>query len=309
MRIHRPLRAEAVGDDRALELRDGRLLGYAGFGDPTGKPVLYFHGHPGSRLEPALLHEAAAAAGVRLIGSDRPGMGLSTFQRDRHILDWPADVEELADALELERFAVAGGSGGGPYAAACALSIPERLTGCGLISSAAPPGLARGDGKPGEIWINRVQRLVARHAPWALEPAFAVLARWLRARSGRMDIARLGRGALRSFPEVDRRALARPPQPERFGESLLAAFARGSRGVAWEARLLYRDWGFKLSQIDCANVHVWHGGLDRNIPIAAGRALVAEIAGAQAHFYSEDGHLSVALDHFDDVVGVLLAGG
>ena len=38
------------GTDNVLRLRDGRLLGYAEYGDPDGKPLFYFHGSPGSRL-------------------------------------------------------------------------------------------------------------------------------------------------------------------------------------------------------------------------------------------------------------------
>jgi len=104
-----------------LRLNDGRLLGYAEFGDPGGTPVMFFHGFPGSRLEGALGHEAAERAAVRMICIDRPGMGLSTFQPGRRMLDWPADVAALADALGIGRFAVGGVSGGGPYAAVCAL--------------------------------------------------------------------------------------------------------------------------------------------------------------------------------------------
>ncbi len=54
-------------------------------------------------------------------------MGLSDFEPGRKILDWPNDVIQLADALEIDRFGVEGVSGGGPYAAACAYKIPDRL--------------------------------------------------------------------------------------------------------------------------------------------------------------------------------------
>lgn len=77
---------------RQIKLHDGRMLGYAEYGDPGGTPVFYFHGFPTSRL------------------------------------DWPDDVADLADELELDRFVVLGGSGGGPFAAACAFRIPARLT-------------------------------------------------------------------------------------------------------------------------------------------------------------------------------------
>jgi pimeloyl-ACP methyl ester carboxylesterase len=65
---------------RTIRLRDGRRLGYAEGGDPAGRPLLYFHGWPGSRVEGRLGDEAARAKGVRLIALDRPGMGLSDYQ-------------------------------------------------------------------------------------------------------------------------------------------------------------------------------------------------------------------------------------
>src|SRR5215469_15494010 len=90
----------------AIRLRDGRRLAFAEWGEPHGMPVIHHHGTPGSRLE----HEGAPvvyqAAGVRVITPDRPGYGLSDPLPGRTLLDWPADVAELADALGLERFAI-----------------------------------------------------------------------------------------------------------------------------------------------------------------------------------------------------------
>src|SRR5439155_16354079 len=105
--------------DNVIRLRDNRLLGYAEYGTSSGYPVIFFHGMPGSRLEGALGHEAAIGQNVRLVAPDRPGYGLSDFKRRRRMLDWADDVVELADALGIDRFAVAGISGGGPYVAAC----------------------------------------------------------------------------------------------------------------------------------------------------------------------------------------------
>jgi len=74
-------------------------------------------------------------------------MGLSDFERGRKILDWSDDVVELADALRVDHFAVLGWSGGGPYAAACALKIPERLTATAIVCGMDPadaPGVKEG---------------------------------------------------------------------------------------------------------------------------------------------------------------------
>ncbi len=126
-----------TGDDTTrIQLRDGRMLAYTEYGARQGgRPVFYFHGHPGSRRDWAAFDGRGFASELdaRVIAVDRPGQALSDFKRDREILDWPDDVTELADSLEVDRFAVLGISGGGPYAAACAFKIPERLTATAII--------------------------------------------------------------------------------------------------------------------------------------------------------------------------------
>ncbi len=59
----------AVKTDNQVRLNDGKSMGYAEYGDPRGRPVLYFHGLPSLRLEmynPDLI-EIAERQHVRLI--------------------------------------------------------------------------------------------------------------------------------------------------------------------------------------------------------------------------------------------------
>ena len=77
--------------------------------------------------------------GVRLIGVDRPGICLSDFKLKRRILDWPDDVLEIADRLEINQFYIQGVSGGDPYALVCAYKIPhDRLLSCGVVCGIGP---------------------------------------------------------------------------------------------------------------------------------------------------------------------------
>ena len=66
-----------------IRLQDGRGLGYAEYGAPEGLPLFYFHGFPGSRLDYLFFDagKAAMEAKARVIAADRPGYGLSGFQR------------------------------------------------------------------------------------------------------------------------------------------------------------------------------------------------------------------------------------
>ena len=143
------------------QLRDGRELSYAEYGASSGRPVLYFHGLPGSRLDPLPFAEEYLAEGIRVVAPDRPGYGRSSPRRRWGLLDWVGDVVELADVLGIGRFAVLGYSSGGKYAAACAFSVPERLSAVGIVSGVGPasmPGFRDGLGKTDRLSMTLATR-------------------------------------------------------------------------------------------------------------------------------------------------------
>ena len=120
-------------------LPTGRRLAWAEFGAAAGVPIIYCHGFPGSRLEPAFADRTASSVGARLIAIDRPGFGASDACPGRTILGWPDDVRDLADHLELDAFRVLGVSGGAPYALACAYRLEPRVHSVALVSGLGPP--------------------------------------------------------------------------------------------------------------------------------------------------------------------------
>jgi pimeloyl-ACP methyl ester carboxylesterase len=220
-----------------------------------------------------------------LIAVDRPGMGLSDFQPHRTIVDWPADVVQVAAALGLDRFAVLGISGGGPYAAACAWKLPDRLTGAGIVSGLAPldaPGASAGMGRQNRLAFQLVGRA-------------ALLGRILMATTAASVARRPDRVLERGVAAAaDKEYLERPEVRTILAESLSEAFRSGSRGPAWEMGLYARPWGFRLEDIRTP-VHLWHGEQDANAPVTMGRYLATSIPGARATFYPGEGHL-----HFVD---------
>lgn len=121
-------------EHETITLRDQRILSYAKFGAKDGYPVLYFHGHPGSRLEANLLHEDARALGATLISVDRPGIGHSTRNPGRTPSDHAKDVDELVDQLGIKDYKILAVSGGGPYGLASA-----RFSSSGLRAVACLP--------------------------------------------------------------------------------------------------------------------------------------------------------------------------
>ena len=110
--MHHPSSPPTVPTDETdkssavLTLPDGRELGYAQFGSPTGKPVFYLHGTPGSCVEAIAFHEMGMKLGARVIATDRPGFGWSSPHPGRTILDHARDVEHLAEFLNLDSYSV-----------------------------------------------------------------------------------------------------------------------------------------------------------------------------------------------------------
>jgi len=288
-----------AASDRWITLRDGRRLGFAEYGDPQGKPLFFFHGMPGSRLEGELADPAAKKLGVRVIAADRPGYGLSDFVPRRTFLDWPPDVLALAAALGIERFAVAGVSGGGPYVAACAFRIPERLTSAGIIAGVSPFDVP--DATVGMSQGNRFLFGLARRFPW-----LARLPMWVMSKGAGSE--RLVRQMARALPDVDQTAIRRPEVWEVFKRDAAEAFRHGARGAAWELVMYSRPWGFRPEEITM-EVHLWQGEEDRNVPPSMGRYQARVIPNCHATFYPGQGHISLVVNHIEEILGALVSQG
>lgn len=118
------LKVNEQSSHQTLALPDGRALGFATFGAETGPIVFYLHGFGDSRILGALYHEPGKTQGIRIVAVDRPGIGLSTPQQNRGVLDHANDIRLLAAHLGAETYSIMGVSGGGPYALACAYALP-----------------------------------------------------------------------------------------------------------------------------------------------------------------------------------------
>lgn len=283
---------------RSLRLADGRNLAYAEYGAPGGKPIFYFHGSAGSRLEPAMLDGAdLEKAGVRLIGCDRPGMGGSDFQPGRGYSHWPADITALADSLGLGRFGVFGVSGGGGYVSACARLIPERLSAAVIASGAgwmgSPEARARLPFMGRLTWglAARSVRLTGLFLSLTKPPVQG-------------DAAKIRGQLKRSMPPEEAVIFEKPGRLEAFIASATESMRQGMQGIAWDTHLCARPLDFRLEEIRFP-VRLLHGEADRNVPVAIARKVAAAIPGCQATFYPGDGHFATVFNHLDEVFNAM----
>jgi pimeloyl-ACP methyl ester carboxylesterase len=144
-----------VDMDRTICVASGRTLGFAEHGSSGDTAVIWCHGGPGNRLAPAYVAPAAVDAGLRLVGIDRPGYGLSTAQPGRTIGGWVPEVLAIADHLGIDRFVTVGTSTRGAYALAVAALAPDRVLGvvpcCAMTDMRCEPWRApNADGKPSD---------------------------------------------------------------------------------------------------------------------------------------------------------------
>jgi pimeloyl-ACP methyl ester carboxylesterase len=285
---------------RIARLSDGRDLAFLECGDPRGRPVFYFHGTPSSRYEGLWVARAAARHGLRLLPIDRPGMGLSTFQERRRLLDWPKDVEELADLLGLERFGIAGHSGGGAFTFAAAHGLAHRLELAIALCPWGPPSL--GSLAEGLNGHDRAYFHLAQRLPGVMRAAFAPLG-WTIEHWPALFL----RVMKRSVSAPDREALERPGFQDTLTKALQEAVRAGTRGAAWEALICYQPWGFELREIACP-IHVWAGDQDVFVSNAMTDAIEHELAHGIVHRLPGKGHLCV--EHWEDAFAALaLPGG
>ena len=287
-----------MGTESGIVLPDGRRMTYAEFGRADGTPVLYFHGAPSSRLEPLLVGDAALGRlGLRVICPDRPGMGGSDFQPGRRLIDWPADLTALVDALGLDRFAVLGNSGGAPYVAVCAARIPDRLRSAVVVSGGWRMDWP--EARAGLPLPNRVMLLLARRAPVLLRLMLASMGSVAQGEP-EAELAQMKK----RLPAADHAAFAGPGRLEAFGQAMRECLRQGSRGAAWDLRLYVRDFGFRLDEVRVP-ITLFHGELDTNAPIGVARRAAAELPAARLVTYPNDAHLSTLCNHMDEVAQAL----
>jgi pimeloyl-ACP methyl ester carboxylesterase len=286
-----PVAIAKNSESLTIRLTDGRTLGYAEYGDPSGKPVLFFHGATLSRLFGAAADASARKVGVRLIAPDRPGIGLSDPKPGRTMLDWAADVGELADRLDLAHFSVLGHSLGGAYVLPCAYAMPKRLIGAGVAAAAIPVGPTR-ELPP----LLRMSPMVVALLLSTMTRLLMFGPQWLRHKMREAD------------PLPDRQLFASPEFTAIVERSVREGLRTGVRGIRADAAVLAKPWGFTFEDLHIP-VHLWYAELDSMVPLGLGKKLADAIPQSVSRFSSSQGHMSVLIDNLDEILSTLTSDG
>ena len=255
---------------------DGRVLHAYDVGR-TGRAdelvVLWHGGTPNTGAPPEPLFEVARSLGIRWIGYDRPSYGGSSPHRGANVASAASDARQVADYLQVDRFAVLGHSGGGSRALACAALLPDRVPAAVSISAPAP-------------WLAAGLDYFAGMADGT--------ARELRAAAqGRAELERVLAASEfdpAAFIEADYAALH--GNWSWFNGIVQAATVDGPDGMIEDDLGSMAAWGFDAAQITAPTL-IMHGRDDRMVPCSHAEWLAAHCPAAELRLISGAGHISV----------------
>jgi pimeloyl-ACP methyl ester carboxylesterase len=277
----------AKEEGETISLPDGRNLGYLTVGE--GKPVFYFHGLPGSRLD-VLFQKGKCSKQLQMIGVDRPGFGLSTSAPDRKVSDFAADISHLADHLGIEEFALLGFSGGAHYAITCAALLVKRVTRAVVISGLSLP--------IDTSEMSGTNKLLLRVG------TTPIVGTWLQKKQRDMILkiakdpdafmnSEQGKKMLENVPKEEAKLFLDPELRDVYFRTSVEAYRQGSdsiKAMIQEAKLMKKGWEVELSKIPSGLVHIWHGATDKNAPVSNAYRNAKAIPGAHLEIFESGGH-------------------
>lgn len=288
----------------SIRLPDGRNLSYVTWGPKGGTPILYYHGTPSSRLEPAIvnayhinLESLLVQHNLKLISVDRPGMGLSTFNPKGDFISFAADVHYLKQHLKISKCKIICWSGGGPFALAMAYRFPSEIESVYMIASFSRSFSEKGMFR--KMHENKFYFGACRYLPqMTRQVTNFVLKR---------EIKRTPPQILTGLPDVDYDLLADNTTFRHFVELTLKESNRqGSRGIVHEANLYFQNFGFRLIDIQ-QPVHFWWGFQDKAVIHEHAEAIEKEVRNGILHYKQNEGHLSIFVKYLEEVFKTIVS--
>ncbi len=296
-----------VQEDETMTLSNGHTMGYSICGSPShSAPTIFFlHGYPSCRLEGLGLRKAAHRIGVRIITPDRPGLGLSTYDPHRRLLDYPDHIAQLARHHGLSEYRVLGGSGGGPYALACArLLPPQHLKGLGVLAGVGPmdPGMGREEMRLGTRFYMRLNQWVPGLLRWIIERTYVPKTQ----DPDPTGMRKFLEAQLKFVKDFEREYLESDPENMNLIIRMQREhFKQGAAGLMKESQLNIQPWGFRLEDVPFEGVKLWYGQDDMNTPAKMGIEMAKRLKHSRLKLYAGETHLTIA-KYSEDILKELL---
>jgi pimeloyl-ACP methyl ester carboxylesterase/DNA-binding CsgD family transcriptional regulator len=291
------LKREAY-EDQKLRLADGRNLYFSDCGDPNGHPVIFMHGIAGSRYLRHPDDDILLQTGIRLIIPERPGSGDSDPKTDRKVIDWPADVRQLVEHLDIQQFTVLGYSAGTSYALAVAAALPEKIKSVQLVA-AVPPISDMKDLRAFNP-VFRMSLYVARYTQGLLPAMMRLMVKDIR-----KNVYQYLEKIFADAPEQDRAILSNPKLRANIAHGLRASVKKNEAEIAHEVLLTSRDWEIDLNKINSPTT-IWFGTKDPLVSPIAAKTLAQLLPNAALSEIPEAGHY-LLYSHWAEILSTIKA--
>ncbi len=289
-------------EDETIVLPDGRTFGLARYGAEAGLPVLALHGAPASRYMFDIADGAARELGITLYCPERPGYGLTPMDEEPRLQSRVEDLAAIAETLRLDRFAMLGISGGGPYAVGLAARPGSRVTALGLVSPMGPVAdLFEAPGASGKEVIDAIHRghrwfflnlpkhpVILKTQAQAASAAFKAAPRMF---------ARL---FAKLLSEADGTVLSQPHVELSLIRMTQESLRQGPIGGLGDMSVFSRPWSVAFDDVECP-VHLWQGTADRIVPAPVSFWLASRFRDCSVERIEGAGHFWV-YDHVSEVL-------
>ncbi|KAJ4299873.1 hypothetical protein N0V90_005120 [Kalmusia sp. IMI 367209] len=284
-------RFEPVGSTLTLPL--ARTLGYHTSGDPNGVPVIYIHGNPDSGIQVTgeLETRMAKKLGIRWIGPDRPGVGLSTMYDGQAVSHYPQDIQCLVNHLSLKEYYIIGTSGGAGYALACAKDLsPTQLKGVGICARIGPiecgfDSMDETIRNAWNLWMDYPSDMKAY-----FDTEYSPLAQ--------MTDATMLRDRLKSdfkswFAAKDLDHMLQDGMLESAVQGFRQIYAQGATAHAKGIEVNMQPWGFNIEDIKFKGVRLWYGEEDVTTTPTMGKFMADRLPESVYKEYEKATHITI----------------
>jgi pimeloyl-ACP methyl ester carboxylesterase len=285
-------------EDMRLERPDRRVVAWAEAGPESGRPLVMFPGSPTSRYALRSDHSWFHSRNVRVIVTERPGLGASSPLPGHGFTEPADDVAAILDYRAVDHVIAWGGSGGSPYLLAFAQRYPGRVTAATIVGGTAPITPEEGDA------LLSMNATFARFV--AAGDIDALRSEMSRRRASMLkDPLAAFRSVMETAPERDRLVMTNPVWQSELDRIVREALRQGVEGWLDEVVAGRQRWDEIVPEAVTADVTWWHAEDDRNVSFSAARRFVSRLPRARLRLLAS-GHLEAYHRHAE-ILDELLA--
>ena len=280
----------------SLTLHDSSSLEYTEYGDPSGIPIMYFHGIIHSRQIFNPFSDYIETHGLRIIAPERPGFGATSLPKDISLTSFANNIKQLADHLGIEKFYVLGEGNGGGAALACADTLPKQVIRTSVV--ACVPDRSFDQLRKLFPFERQLHQMKQKYSKTLAIPLAKIMLKML----SKYDV--FIQLMASNFHHTDRDIVLSPEYARIFQGSMRNALPYNAKGFLQDYFSRSQDWDFQTQNIS-GHVDVWHGDSDPYTKIESAKAIADSIPTHTTHFLENHGHY-IFFSHTDKILEQLI---